>query len=572
MRWWPSLPSIAFGALLGVGAACAPGPQEPERFVVDSFQPASGRAIHLNEPLALVFSEAPDPLTLSPASLAVTDGLGQPVAGEWTVNGRWARFWPKLPLTESLEDGGYRPGQVHRVEVLGFPSIGGVRTRSGRVLESTFRGSFEVQGPTEDADAGWEALLDFSPFECAPVEFSVLPGQGPGFVREGDPLRLFCQEPLDPRSLHAEDFRILRLPLISTQGQSAQEPYCGVRVILVRGQHEDRITQNEAAAEIHLLPQKPLVLDARAEYALEVRPGARLTDYAGHSPWPQVAAGERSELYRFRVRPLGAHDRNQVRLDFVDRTRLTSQPIPWVSGELTWEPGRLTLQCPRSAGDGQNGELGAAELSDARTSDWNGTSVGIEAGQGVRVESAGPWIVRSQTRWDLSGRLARTASSQEGMTPKAWYESHRGASAEDLIEAAISQNLPWTILAAAGDLVIAGELEVDTPLVLVAGGRVRITGSISAPAGEIYVVGDGGGRVPGQTLRYLPLRFAAPGTNPLRTTLSGALITSVLPSWVLDRYEWESVVILDDPGHGRVQVSVSACRWTHLARAPRESP
>ena len=53
----------------------------------------------------------------------------------------------------------------------------------------------------------------------------------------------------------------------------------------------------------------------------------------------------------------------------------------------------------------------------------------------------------------------------------------------------------------------------------------------------------------------MPLRLSPPGTNPLQKPLRAALITSVLPSWVLDRYEWDSLQVLSDPGRGTVQVS-----------------
>lgn len=531
--------------------ACGPTPEAAERFFVESFRPPADQSIRLNEPLALVFSEAPDPLSLTPASLSVLDAQGQAVRGEWTVEGRWARFWPALPKGAELEDGGYQPGEAHRVKVLGFPGIGGIRTRSGRFLDRTYRFPFRVQGLEES-----EAFLDFSPFGCAPVTLEVLPGQGAGIVREGDPLRLFCGEPLDPRSLHSEDFRIVRLPYAPGPGQPAQELYSEVRAILVRNAHEDRVSANQAAAEIQLLPQTPLVLDSRAEYALEVRADVRLADFSGHSPWPQAVSPSARELYRFRLQPLGAHDRNRVRLDFLDRSRLTSERIPWASGEVAWEVGRLTLWCPRSAGEGGDGDLiwpAPAELIGPQ--DLHATSAHITSGGSLVGNSDGPWILRSQTRWELAGRLERTGETSTALTPGEWYAAHRGASVQDLIEAAQAQSLPWTVLVAAGDLLLEGEVRSDTPLVLVAAGRVRITGSVFVPPGELYVVGDGGGSVPGQSVQYLPLEFSTPGRNPLQTTLRGALITSVLPSWVLDRYEWESLVVLDDPGRGQVQVS-----------------
>ena len=51
----------------------------------------------------------------------------------------------------------------------------------------------------------------------------------------------------------------------------------------------------------------------------------------------------------------------------------------------------------------------------------------------------------------------------------------------------------WTVVIAGGDLVVRGSIEVGTPLLLVAGGRIRVYGRVRAAEDQLRLLGRGGG-------------------------------------------------------------------------------
>jgi hypothetical protein len=97
-----------------------------------------------------------------------------------------------------------------------------------------------------------------------------------------------------------------------------------------------------------------------------------------------------------------------------------------------------------------------------------------------------------------------------------------------------AENRNCTVLIAGGDLVIdsAAEVGLDTPLLLVAGGVVRIEGSVRVNPGFVYVLGEGGGLNVEPTKQTANLlRMDQPiAVNPLRRELHLAVLSSPLPS------------------------------------------
>ncbi|HRV82662.1 MAG TPA: hypothetical protein P5218_14600, partial [Planctomycetota bacterium] len=463
--------------------------------------------------------------------------------------GRWLLFWPQTVSAADLTGGGYQPGQVHRVHVEGFPALGGLRTREGVPLDKTYWIPFEVANPgPEDA-----AFLDFTPYACAPIQFMALPGAPSEAVHVDEPLRLYCGEPLDPRTLHSEDFVILRHRLSPGPAELASEPYCQVRASLIENRHSELLEQHQAGAIVELVPQIPLELDPGVEYSLEVLSTARLADYSGHRPWAMRQPGAVLASYRFRLEPIGAHERNHLRIDFLTRALLTSQRVPWATGEASWEPGRITVHFPKAAGTGLDGPV--VWEGNCEAADLHATRLSVAASSEVTlVAPLGPVVLRSQGRSDLLGKVRREGAADQAMTPGQWFERSGGGSLEELVAYAQAESMPWTILVAGGDLLLEGEFVSQTPVVLAAGGRTRITGRIQCPPGELYVVGEGGGWSRGQEPRSLPLGMETPTHNPLRERQVYCLLSSVVPNWALDRYEWQSLAIGQDPGQGRTEV------------------
>lgn len=91
----------------------------------------------------------------------------------------------------------------------------------------------------------------------------------------------------------------------------------------------------------------------------------------------------------------------------------------------------------------------------------------------------------------------------------------------------------WTVLIAGGDLEIDGEVWTDTPLLLVAGGMIRVRGEVHAGrsdgtgAGEVYLLGEGGGQ--SILRRTAPLVIDPPQYNPLVRPMSFAVLSKQIP-------------------------------------------
>ncbi len=526
--------------------ACSRDPEPGQGLVLQGFRPLEGERIWLNEPLELTFSRDVDPSSITPSSLWVEDDQGRRCVGQWRVQGsRWLRFWPRPVIGSNLSSGGYRPGRRHVVRVVGFPGVGGLRALDGEPLDQSYQLPFEVVNPGPEG----RAFFDWSPFRCEPLVVGFHPSGLRAPVQEGEPIRLWCAEPLDPRSLHSEDFSIW----YHKRGQPTATKFSDVRVSMVQNRHSELLLQNEGAAVLECTSEKLLDPRLNGQFSLRIARNARLVDFSGHSPWPAAGpSGPRSEFF-FLVEPVDAQGQSRLRLDFLDREHLSSQEIPWVDGEVHLQPGRLTVAMPTCAGLGTDGELqleGAVGLGDHQ-----GIRTGVAEGKVATLpEEPGLVILRSQGAWNQRGGLKRSTGADWKSTPGQWLAEHPGASADELLQFAIENNRNWTILIAGGDLVLQGDFDVDTPVLLVAGGRVRSEARVNCPVGELYKVGVGGGSGDTQPMRNLDLTLPESGVNPLHVRQRYAVVTSSLPRWVADRYEWEHLSVGARDGSGRAEV------------------
>lgn len=531
-------------------AACSRGPEPGQELTLQGFRPLQGQRILLNEPLSLTFSRDVDPSTITPSSLWVEDDEGRRCSGQWRLQGsRWLRFWPRTVTGSNLLGGGYRPGRKHVVRVVGFPDVGGLRGLDGVPLDQSYRVPFEVSDPGPQD----QAFLDFSPYGCEPLMVGTHPNGLRAPVQEGEPIRMWCAEPLDPRSMHSEDFSIWFHPWNPARGAPTATPFCGVRLSMVQNRHSELLLQNEAAAVLECRPEKLLDPRLNGQYSLRVDRKVRLVDYSGHSPWPPVgASGPRSEFF-FRVEPVDAQGQSQLRLDFLDREHLSSQEVPWADGEVQLKPGRLTVAMPACIGSGSEGEL--ILRGDVSKGDRHGVRVFVPQDQSAILSAEpGPVVLRSQGSWMQLGDIKRNTGTGWDSTPGDWMAAHPGASVDELLQFATESGRNWTVLIAGGDLVLKGKFQVDTPVLLVAGGRIRVEVPVACPVGELYKVGDGGGSADTQPMRTLNLTLPEPGMNPLRVAQRYAMVTSSLPRWVAERYEWEQLSVGARDGSGRAEV------------------
>jgi len=181
------------------------------------------------------------------------------------------------------------------------------------------------------------------------------------------------------------------------------------------------------------------------------------------------------------------------------------------------------LRIPAACGDGSEGEVelnGHVELTDL-----NAFRLSVPAGVRAEITTDGLVVLRSQGAMKIQGTLAR-----EGNTA-AEFDDPRGLTVSQWIERAQLAERAWTVLVAGGDLIVSGNLSMDGPLALVAGGRIRIVGDVKVPAGRLWLVGEGGGLSVDSYAERPHLRIDEPLSNPLAGPLYFAVLSSPLPPW-----------------------------------------
>lgn len=133
--------------LLAVSAvACGRGATlpAPEPFVVTRISPEpGGTPLLLNQQVTLSFSAPLDPESARGDAFQVVDEAGRKVQGRVLVGVQSLTFEPRVPLRPELDDGSFRPDTIYRVLVAGYPRPGGLRATDGRMLQEghgyTFR-------------------------------------------------------------------------------------------------------------------------------------------------------------------------------------------------------------------------------------------------------------------------------------------------------------------------------------------------------------------------------------------------------------------------------------------------
>jgi hypothetical protein len=190
----------------------------------------------------------------------------------------------------------------------------------------------------------------------------------------------------------------------------------------------------------------------------------------------------------------------------------------------------LWVRYPAAAGDGSAGEVRLAEPPGAR--DLHATRLLVPAE--VRVDLSarrGPVVLRSQTSLRIEGTLVRRGSASEPRPSPLVQELREDAdrysdrpqddperpSLGPWLQRLLESEEPWTVLIAGGDLTVTSGalLEVDGPLLLVAGGWIRALGSVSTQADLWRTNESSGGFAAHAKAGLLPYLLEAPATNPL---------------------------------------------------------
>ncbi len=521
-------------ALLGALLAACFAREVPVRPLrLESIRPRNVHGVYLNEDLVFTFSAEVDPESLVRRAVRIEDAAGRPARGDWFVEGKQLRFSPAPVRMRDLSDGGYRPGTRYTVEILGFPRLDAVRDVEGRPLDAGRVWSFETV-----AVAGERAGFVFEDASPAHAERLRLV-RDRAWIGPEDPVLLECAEPIDPSSIHDEDFALIRRSesgAIESGSPPESFPPIELRVVVLNNQDEGEAPAGEACAVLALYPRRgPLAL---GNHGIRVAQPLRLRDFGGNAV-PPPSSHESS----IRVSGPGAEGaRGQLHLSFLDDRLSSPLALPSLDGTAHWLDGSVTIRYPRAAGDGADGEvvLGSSHVR----RDVQATRLSLARGTRYVMEGPGLRVLRAQGRIELSGDLERRDSGalepyfvsryQDGLPPELTGISPWPLS--EWLQDALQHDPSWTIVIAGGDLVIDGSIRVDTPLLLVAGGSIRTSASRS-----VHLSGDAEDEMFLLGVRVgWDLQFAAkeadllfidpPVVNPLRVPLRYGVLSDPVPA------------------------------------------
>lgn len=576
---------LLFPALGG----CSPADPAGGQLGLEAAFPApGGRPLLLNDAIRLTFSEPVDPTSVTRESVRlVNPRTGLEAQGDWQVDGRLVLFRPAGVRNSALSDGGFSPGQTYTMTLMGFPFLGAIRSVGGASLERSLSLDYQVvsvEGGASPGDASAAVLRDASPGRAEVM-----------WVAAGDPgsadtlplpwdeaLVLTCDEPVDPRTIRSSDYEF-RLAL-GAEGRALPSPNglgplerssvgdpsaaplfasIGVaRIELVTNEGESGLVRDrsgESGARLRFYPRSPFpVANGRGPvlFELHLKPGSGggIRDFSG------TAVGRPERPIRFTVAredfrsPEGA---DSYTFDFADDLDFVPVLDRGSDGTARWVGnGRVDIRFPAAAGDGRSGEIVLSETEASK--DTQATGLSIPKGTTSELTAEGLVVLRAQGRINLEGSLKRRTAVDPA--PAMWDSSRlilpegEAESLSTWLQRAAALDHPWTVIIAGGDLVVSGDIDVDTPLLLVAGGRIRGAGRPKASEGQLWLLGEGGGfelphqRNPNASPNVVPpLIIDEPLHNPLARPLTFVALSSPVPKGQRPRF-WQEAEVLGDRG------------------------
>ncbi len=576
-------------ALLSLLPGCTPAEPDGGRLALESaFPAAGGQPLLLNDAIRLTFSEPVDPTSVTRESARIVNRrTGVEAQGEWLVDGRLVRFQPSGVRNAALSDGGFRPGQTYRLTLTGFPFLGAIRSTGGASLERSAALDYlvvSVEGGARPGDEGTAVLRDASPGRAEVLRVAAgEPGSADTLPLPWDEaLVLTCAEPVDPRSIRPSDYEF-RLALgaeprglpgpggLSPIDRSRRDvpsaaplqATLGVaRIELVTNEGERGLSRDgggESGARLRFHPRSPFpVANGRGPVLFELHlksgSGGGIRDFSG------TAVGRTQRAIRFTVARedlRSPEGENSYTFDFIDDLDFVPVLDRQSDGTARWiGNGRVDIRFPAAAGDGRSGEI---VLSGTEASkDTQATGLSIPAGTETQLTGEGLVVLRAQGRINLDGSLTRRTAGETA--PPMWDSSKlilpQGDSEalSTWLKRAAALDHPWTVIIAGGDLVVSGDIDVDTPLLLVAGGRIRGAGRPKAADGQLWLLGEGGGfelphqHNPNASPNVVPpLVIDEPLHNPLSRPLTFVALSSPVPKGQRPRF-WQEAEVLGERG------------------------
>ena len=474
-------------------------------FAVDGVWPREGTGVFLNEAIVVHFSDDVERTSITNASFVVRRAEdGRPARGRLSVDGPRVRFDPLIPRARSLEDAGLLPGTRYEVFVRGYPHLDGVRSVHGVPLSASTQWSFATAQRT---DPPTQLFDDRTPAYGAPLKLLAT------IVSPDEPLQLECAEPLDPTTLADDDFT---LHLVTDEGPVEEIP---VWLQLLSNEHPTGSQAGRAVIEVR--PRKSLL---SGTYLLRPNASLGLRDFAGNQVWlPPTPSSAQGFVVEVQERE-GESSTERMALDFLDTSLRSPIGVPGADGTATWSgDGTVRLRIPAACGDGTQGQVSLD--GPVGETDLNSLRLSVPPEAEVSLSSGGLIVLRSQGAMTIQGALIRRGNAA------AAFDDPRGLTVSQWLERAKLEERAWTVLVAGGDLILQGSMEMEGPVALIAGGRIRIVGEVEVPAGKLWLVGEGGGLSVDSRASRPRLTIDEPLTNPLAGPLYFAVLSAPLPPW-----------------------------------------
>lgn len=453
-------------------------------------------ALLLNDSITLYFSAPIHPLSVTSDSVTLVDANGhQVLPRDLQVGSNWVTFVPDPPVSRSLTDGSFHPGETYRLLVAGYPRHDALRAEDGRRLAAPV--SFDVRVASLDQrPMGLPAPLR-PPATDVPLllrDFKVpqmLPADAPR-------LSLHFTQPVLPTSVNVESFRIV---LLSSPLEDLIPR--GVRVVTSR---LDEWPGSTVEIDLGALSQRrqtedPASLPAGDYISVALRSDATLTDYAGNLCLPakpqvwSVVAGSSLVLAEWPSgeRCLPAEDAILPCFEVAsDRIRPRVRTEAGDGSLGVFRPKRHTVLRPGEPFDRGDGQL---VVSQGGTFPF--LAVEIPPGVSVTVDgSAGPVQLLACGDIRVEGEL-----ELRGAGVPLQLRRYETSPVRQLVDAAP------VVLLAAGDIHVLGSIRTEAPL------AADGTALTLASAARIHL----GGRLPHNTI----LAFESTGAESVEPAIVG---------------------------------------------------
>ena len=156
--------------------------------------------VPLNEIIEFEFSTDLDPDTVRPDTIQIRQGpnWGKQVPGYFKVEGRFVKFYPRLPMLPDLSDGGLQPASDYKITLPGNPKVATVRSATNDRLKKQFVSTFRTAA-AGDPNLFRDNFIDPLP----PMVLFVNPPDGSEGVQADSIISItFNRRPLHPATVN----------------------------------------------------------------------------------------------------------------------------------------------------------------------------------------------------------------------------------------------------------------------------------------------------------------------------------------------------------------------------------